>query len=116
MRLFVLLLLISCKQQPEKKKYYIEISQKAMYVTGYEDRVKRDSVLLENDSLAFWEGIRTYTAHLITDKLLKDKGIKNLTSITKDFDVLNSDEISILPTISVEEKLKAEKYIHSKVK
>ena len=65
-----------------EKNFYITTEQKEQsIITGrYEKNNHLDSVSVAYDSLAFWEGVTQYTAEKMSEKLLREKGIKILHS------------------------------------
>lgn len=118
-QILILLLLASCQQavkpkQSEKKKYFIHIERKSqsIFTGGYENETHVDSIFAETDSAAYWEGVKSFTAEQMADKLIKDNGKQSPYSALR-FDVLDRDKISILPAIPDELKQKAREFINS---
>jgi hypothetical protein len=109
--------LVSCKSAPKNKKYYIVIKQKERDIVSgyYSPSVKIDSIEVETDSIAYWKGIFAYGGGLRAGKLLKEKGY-DLPTVTENFDVLNSEKISILPFISETNKKTAMDFLNKHTK
>jgi hypothetical protein len=111
--IIIVFIVASCQQkESEPQTYYIITYRTSLntYGTGYQDEKNIDSVEIENDSLAFWKGVTTYTANLMAQNMIKKQG-GNPPYTTHSFDVLDKNGNSILHRISEIEMQKAQLYI-----
>lgn len=113
--LFIAIILFSCKGKSEKpKQTYIIVlkrNEQSILSGGYEKRRVFDTIRVENDSIAFWEGIKKFTASLMAEEKLKSSGIKNLPYETEGIEVRNSEGVDIIQASSAEEKARSMEYI-----
>lgn len=118
--IWVILILVlaapACKQEPGPKKYYIVIERDAQELASdrYKPEIQIDSIEVENDSVAYWKGIYSFVAGLVTEKKLKGQGYQPSFKY-KDFDVLDENRASILSGISPSLKEKADAFTREKL-
>lgn len=101
----------ACK--PELKKQYIvrHLQVRSLNSDTYHNEVKLDSIEVESDSAAYWQGVISFTANKQAEKLLRNKGVKNLPTLIYEFDVLNERYGSIRGKITHEQRMKANQFI-----